>query len=94
MLAPSKCTAHQKRGQLSKDRDRTIYQRDDGKWVNERNNASRPSTVHDTQSEAQQRAREMLGNQGGGELTTKGVNGKIRAKDTVAPGNDPKKTKG
>jgi hypothetical protein len=79
---------------MSKDRDRTVYQRDDGKWANERNDASRPSTVHDTQGEAQQRARGMLENQGGGELTTKGVNGKIRAKDTVAPGNDPKKTKG
>ena len=26
---------------------------------------------------------------GGGELTTKGVDGKIRSKDTIAPGNDP-----
>jgi len=31
----------------------------------------------------------MLINQGGGELTTKGVNGTIRSKDTIAPGNDP-----
>ncbi len=36
----------------------------------------------------------MLANEGGGELTTKGVNGKIRAKDTIAPGNDPRKTYG
>jgi hypothetical protein len=39
--------------------------------------------------EAEQAAREMLTNQGGGELTTKGVDGKIRSKDTIAPGKDP-----
>jgi hypothetical protein len=31
----------------------------------------------------------MLQNQGGGELITKGVDGKIRSKDTISPGNDP-----
>jgi hypothetical protein len=31
----------------------------------------------------------MLKNQGGGELTTKGVDGRIRSKDTIAPGKDP-----
>jgi hypothetical protein len=31
----------------------------------------------------------MLGNQGGGELTTMGVKGKIVSKDTIKPGNDP-----
>ncbi len=79
---------------MSKDRDRSVYQRDDGRWANERNDASRPSTVHDTQAQAQRRAREMVANQGGGELTTMGENGRIRSKDTVAPGNDPRKTKG
>ena len=38
--------------------------------------------------------RDMLKKQGGGELTTKGVDGKIRDKDTVAPGNDPRKVPG
>jgi len=31
----------------------------------------------------------MLGNQGGGELTVMGRNGRIRSKDTIPPGNDP-----
>lgn len=35
----------------------------------------------------------MLVNDGGGELITKGVNGKIRSKDTIAPGNDPSSIK-
>jgi hypothetical protein len=79
---------------MSKDQDRTIFQRPDGSWANQRKDASRPSTVHDTQSEAIKAGREMLGNQGGGELKIKGTDGKIRAQDTVAPGNDPKNRKG
>ena len=74
---------------MSKDRDRTVYKRDDGKWVNKRNDAGKASGVHDTQKEANDAARGMLKNQGGGELTTKGRDGKIRSKDTIPPGNDP-----
>lgn len=74
---------------MSKDRDRTVYQRDDGKWVNKRHDRSKATSVRDTQHEAQQDARENLQNQGGGELITKGRDGKIRSKDTVSPGNDP-----
>lgn len=74
---------------LSKGRDRSVYQRDDGKWVNKRNDKDRASSVHDRQSDAQDRARDMLGNQGGGELATMGRDGKIRSKDTISPGNDP-----
>ena len=74
---------------MSKGRDRTIYRRDDGKWVNKRNDAHRASSLHDTQHEATLAGRDMLGNQGGGELAIKGLDGRIRSKDTIAPGNDP-----
>ncbi len=74
---------------MSKDRDRTVYRRDDGNWANKRNDTSKASSVHERQSDAIDAARGMLGNQGGGELTVKGVNGRIRSKDTIAPGNDP-----
>jgi len=74
---------------MAKDRDRMVYRREDGQWANQRVDASRASGVHDTQAAAEQEAREMLRNQGGGELTTKGRNGRIRSKDTIAPGNDP-----
>jgi hypothetical protein len=69
--------------------DRTVYRRRDGRCVNKRNGASRAASVHATQAEAEARAGEMLRNAGGGELTTKGVNGKIRSKDTIALGSDP-----
>jgi hypothetical protein len=74
---------------MSKGQDRTVYRRSDGTWANKRNDASRASSVHRTQREAEDAARTMLRNQGGGELTTKGVDGQIRSKDTIAPGNDP-----
>lgn len=78
---------------MSKDRDRTVYRRPDGKWANKRNDADRASSLHDTQHEALGAAKGMLQNQGGGELTTKGRDGRIRSKDTIAPGNDPKPPK-
>lgn len=74
---------------MSKDRDRTVSRRPDGTWENKRNDADKASSLHKTQKEAVQAAKEILNNQGGGELTTKGVDGKIRSKDTIAPGNDP-----
>jgi hypothetical protein len=74
---------------MSKGRDRTVSRRPDRTWENKRNDASKASSLHRTQKEAERTAREMLKNQGGGELTTKGVDGKIRSKDTIAPGKDP-----
>lgn len=79
---------------MSKPQDRTVSRRPDGSWENKRNDAQRAGSVHQTQKEAQDAAREMLQRQGGGELTTKGVDGRIRDKDTVAPGNDPRNIKG
>jgi uncharacterized protein YdaU (DUF1376 family) len=73
---------------MSKKQDRTVYKNDDGNWVNKRNDADKASSVHKTQREAEQAARQMLQNQGGGELTTKGRDGRIRSKDTIPPGND------
>ena len=74
---------------MTKGRDRMVYLRGDGVWVNKRNDAGRPSSLHKTQRAAEAAAREMLQNQGGGELITKGRDGRIRSKDTIAPGNDP-----
>lgn len=74
---------------MSKEQDRIVYRNSDGDWVNKRNSASRAASLHRTQKEAEKAAKEMLRNAGGGELTTKGKDGKIRSKDTIAPGNDP-----
>jgi hypothetical protein len=74
---------------MSKGKDRTVYRRKDGNWVNQRNDADKASSVHETQKEANDAARQMLRNQGGGELTTMGRDGKIKSKDTIAPAPDP-----
>jgi hypothetical protein len=74
---------------MSKDRDRTIYRRADDVWVNKRNDADRASSLHRTQAEAAASGKALLGRQGGGELSIKGVDGKIRSKDTIVPGHDP-----
>jgi hypothetical protein len=74
---------------MSKDNDRTVFRRDDGKWVNKRNDADKASSLHDTQKEAWDVARENLSNQGGGELTVMGRGGRIVSTDTIPPGHDP-----
>ena len=74
---------------MSKGKDRTVYRRSDGQWANKRNDAGRVSSLHPTQRDADRAARDMLRNQGGGELTLKGRDGRIRSKDTISPGNDP-----
>jgi hypothetical protein len=71
-----------------KGRDRVVFERD-GEWINKRVDAERASSVHATQRAALESAKQMLGNQGGGELITKGEDGRIRSKDTIRPGRDP-----
>lgn len=65
------------------DNDRSVYRTADGSWVNKRHGASRPATKHNTQREAEYKARDMLRKSGGGELNTHGRDGKIRSKDTI-----------
>lgn len=69
--------------------NRSVYKRSDGTWVNKRDDSDRASSLHTTQKDAENAAKEMSKNQGGGEVSTHGLNSQIRSKDTVAPGNDP-----
>lgn len=68
---------------MSKD-DRIVYRRPDGQWADKRHGASRPASLHPTQGVAIDAARQHLQNSGGGELEVKGLNGRIRSKDTIA----------
>lgn len=67
---------------MSKD-DRTVYRRPDGSWANKRDGAERPASLHQTQKQAVDAARQNLLNSGGGELKTKGLDGRFRSKDTI-----------
>lgn len=73
---------------MSKDKDGTIYRRSlDNKWVDKRNDVGR-GFVFDMQATAIASGRCKLVNSGGGELTVKGRDGKIRSKDTLGGGRD------
>lgn len=58
-------------------------------WDVRKPGSDRSSSHHDTQRDAQDRAREIVHNLGGGEVRIHGRDGKIRDSDTVPPGNDP-----
>lgn len=74
---------------MASKNNRTVSKRPDGRWENKLNSAAKASSLHDTQKEAAEVAKAMLTNQGGGELSIRGLDGKIRSKDTIQPGNDP-----
>ena len=74
---------------MANSNDRMVYRRPDRTWVNKRNDASKASSLHSTQKDAIAAGRHMLQNIGGGELIVKGLDGRIRSKDTIAPGHDP-----
>ncbi len=69
--------------------NRWVSRRSDGTWINKKEGSERASSVHSTQKDAEDAAREMLQASGGGELITKGRDGLIRSKDTISPAKDP-----
>ncbi len=73
---------------------RVVQQRPDGKHEVRVPGAAWASAVTRTQAEGIGRAREILANDGGGELQVRGRDGTIRKQDTIAPGNDPRSSRG
>jgi hypothetical protein len=73
---------------------RIVQHRNDGNWEVRKPGSDRASDIVPTQAEGIARAREILANDGGGELQIRGRDGSIRAQDTIAPGNDPRSSKG
>ena len=68
--------------------DRYVVKHPKG-WAVKGPNSERASAVAPTQREAEARAKQIVGNLGGGEVRIQGTNGRFRDSDTVAPGNDP-----
>ena len=69
--------------------ERHVVPNSDGGWDVKAPHGQRSSAHTDTQAEAIDRARAIVGNTGGGEIVIHGRDGQIRDSDTVAPGNDP-----
>ncbi len=68
---------------------RHIVRNPGGGWDVKKPGASRASSHHATQTEAEERAKQILSRDGGGEARIHGRDGRIRDSDTVPPGNDP-----
>lgn len=79
---------------MAEPNKRVVQRRSDGDWEVRKPGAERVSAITSTQSEGIQRARAILGNDGGGELQIRSLKGTIRAQDTIVPGNDPRSSKG
>lgn len=58
-------------------------------WAVKASGSKRAGSVHDTQRDAEQAAKQTVSNLGGGEVRIQGRDGKWRDSDTVPPGNDP-----
>lgn len=74
---------------MPKRNERHVVPNPEGGWDVVAPGGERRSTHTDTQADAIDRARDIVGNQGGGEVVIHGRDGQIRDSDTVAPGNDP-----
>lgn len=79
---------------MTEPNKRVVQRRSDGDWEVRKPGADRASAVTSTQAEGIDRARRILGNDGGGELEVRSLKGTIRAQDTIAPGNDPRSSRG
>ncbi len=69
--------------------ERHVVPNPDGGWDVKAPDAGRASAHKATQADAIDRAREIVGNTGGGEVVVHGRDGRIRDSDTVPPGHDP-----
>ena len=69
--------------------NRHVTPNPEGGWDVRAAGAARASSHHDTQADAIDRGRAIVGNAGGGEVRIHGRDGQIRDSDTIAPGNDP-----
>ncbi|WP_367188029.1 DUF2188 domain-containing protein [Branchiibius sp. NY16-3462-2] len=74
---------------MSSQNRRHVVPNPAGGWDVQAPGGQRASAHADTQADAIGRAREIVGNAGGGEVVIHGRNGQIRDSDTIAPGNDP-----
>ena len=78
-----------RRHQMPNNKNRHVVPNLDGGWDVKAPNSQRSSAHTRTQAEAEGRAKVIVSNLGGGEVVIHRPDGRIRDRDTVAPGNDP-----
>ena len=74
---------------MSKPNNRHVVPDPKGGWNVKAPGGKRASAHTGTQAEAERRAKEIVGNLGGGDVVIHRPDGTIRDSDTVPPGNDP-----
>ncbi len=74
---------------MANDNRRDVVRNPDGGWDITKPGGQRASGHERTQADAEARAKDIVRGAGGGEVVTHRPDGRIRSKDTVAPGNDP-----
>lgn len=79
---------------MTEPNKRVVQRRDDGNWEVRKPGADRASAVTPTQAEGINRARNILRNDGGGELQVRSLKSTIREQDTIPRGNDPRSSRG
>lgn len=74
---------------MTEPNKRVVQRRDDGNWEVRKPGSDRASAVTSTQAEGINRARDILRNDGGGELQVRSLKGTIREQDTIPPRERP-----
>jgi hypothetical protein len=74
---------------MTRRNERHIVPNSNGGWDVKKPDAKRSSSHHESQKDAETRAKQILANDGGGEAVIHGRTGMIRDSDTVSPGKDP-----
>lgn len=78
---------------MTNSNNRHVVPDGEGGWKVVAPGSDRASSTHETQAEAEVRAKEIVSNNGGGEVRIHRPDGRIRDSDTVAPGNDPTRSR-
>lgn len=73
--------------------DYNVYKTENG-WAAKGQGNSRVSSYSVTQAQAYDQARGFASNKGGGEVSIHGRDGRIREKNTIPNGSDPRSSKG
>lgn len=79
----------ERRSAMPKKGDRHVVPNPKGGWDVKKPGSERASSHHDTQRAAEQRAKDISRNQGGGEVRIHDQKGRIRDSDTMPPARDP-----
>ena len=66
-----------------------VMKHPDGGWQGKKEGSQKATFITETKKQAEQKAKAIVSNQGGGEVRLHGKEGRILDSDTVKPGNDP-----